>query len=105
MGSACFTKSADQGSIRRFQEPQRDIEPRVFLQLFVDCRKFRQSPAFANIDNQSGLGNLAFRLQNEFAEFAQQTERKIIDAEETAVLESAKEGSLPRAAQAGENDE
>ena len=38
-------------------------------------------------------------------EFAEETDRKIIDAEEAAVFERPEESSLPRAAQAGDDDE
>ena len=51
------------------------------------------------------FGRFAFGFQNQFVEFAEQADRKIIDAKKTTILEGPEKGSLSRAAQAGDDDE
>src|SRR5262245_36598003 len=105
MWPARFAESANQRRIRGFKKPQRNRQSCVFFQFLIDGGKFAQRLAFADIDDHRRFGRLTLRLYDEFVEFAQQTEREIIDAEKTPVLERPEEGSLSRPAHPGNDDE
>src|SRR6185436_425043 len=45
-----------------------------------------------------------FGFDDQFVELAQQAQRQVVDAEKTPVLEGSEEGTLTRAAQAGDDD-
>src|SRR5262245_5506364 len=104
MGSARLAKAADQGCVRCFQKPERDISAGLTFQRRIHAGKLLQGFALANVCDESDFG-LLFRLPAQFEKLAHETDRKIIDAKKSPVLERPEKSAFSRAAQAGDHYE
>ena len=77
----------------------------LLLELGVDRRQLAKALAFANVDDHGDFRGVVFGLQSEFVEFADESNRKVIDAEVAAVFKGPEEGSLSGTAQTCDDDE
>src|SRR5689334_9074917 len=99
MRSAGFAEAAHEDGIGGFEKPQREVESRILLEFLVHRREIPQRLAFPDVGDHCRLSRLSVGFENQFVEFAEQAKGEIIDAEETAVFQSSKKGSLPGTAQ------
>ena len=100
-----LAKTSYKHGVGSFEEPERHMERGVLFQLTIHGGKFPQCFSLPNVDDNGGFSAFILRFKDEFVKFPEKTDRKVIDAKETTVLESSKESSLPGAAQAGDDDE
>ena len=105
MRASCFAEAADQHSIRGFQKPKRNLERRILFEILQDRWKVAQRLAFANVDDQRGFCGLIVGLENQFVELGEKADGKVVDTEVSTVFKRPEESSLPRTAQAGDDDE
>ena len=81
------------------------FEPRHLAQLLEDLRERRQEVAFAHVDDDRDLLDVAAAAQRQLRQRRNQRRRQVVDAEVAEILERADRLRLARSGQPGEDDE
>src|SRR5262245_15962247 len=105
MRTASFAEPSHELFVRGFEKPKRDFYPGLLLQFFVNIGEFAETFSLANVNNHGDLRSFIFGFQNEFVEFADKTDRQVINAEVTTVLKGPEERSLSGTTEACDDHE